>query len=125
MRAMPRVAGEAFNLGGGSANAVSLIQILHEIELLTGRAVRLRHGEWRPGDKRWLVSDASKARLHLQLDEHMPWREGLAEQAAWMGWDANASEGNRTRLAEGEGRTRVVKGKSGESAGDRGGRRSK
>src|SRR3546814_1262344 len=33
MRAMPRVAGEAFNLGGGSANAVSLIQILHEIEL--------------------------------------------------------------------------------------------
>src|SRR3546814_1627074 len=45
MRAMPRVAGEAFNLGGGSANAVSLIQILHEIELLTGRAVRLRHGE--------------------------------------------------------------------------------
>src|SRR3546814_6441785 len=82
---MPRVAGEAFNLGGGSANAVSLIQILHEIELLTGRAVRLRHGEWRPGDQRWFVSDASKARLHLQLDEPMPWREGLADLAAWMG----------------------------------------
>src|SRR3546814_11704402 len=62
MRAMPRVAGEAFNLGGGSANAVSLIQILHEIELLTGRAVRLRHGEWRPGDQRWFVSDRSEER---------------------------------------------------------------
>src|SRR3546814_9754773 len=95
MRAMPRVAGEAFNLGGGSANAVSLIQILHEIELLTGRAVRLRHGAWRPGDQRWLVSDASKARLHLQLADPMPWREGLADLGARKGWDGNVSAGHR------------------------------
>src|SRR3546814_21079810 len=69
MRAMPRVAGEAFNLGGGSANAVSLIQILHEMELLTGRAVRLRIGEWRPGARRGLVVVARKVDIHLYLQE--------------------------------------------------------
>lgn len=83
-RAMPEVAGEAFNLGGGPANSVSLIQLLCEIELLTGRTVHLRRGEWRPGDQRWYVSDITKARRLLHLGPPRKWREGLADLRAWL-----------------------------------------
>lgn len=83
-RAMADVSGQAFNLGGGPGNAVSLIQILCQIEMMTGRTVRLRHGEWRAGDQRWFVADARKARQALKLDEPTPWQQGLAEMAAWM-----------------------------------------
>jgi CDP-paratose 2-epimerase len=91
-RAMPAVSGQAFNLGGGPGNAVSLIQLLCEIELMTGRTVRLRHGEWRAGDQRWFVSDARKARAMLGLKEPVPWREGLADLAAWLGTSEGMTE---------------------------------
>ncbi|MBB4641903.1 NAD-dependent epimerase/dehydratase family protein [Rhizorhapis suberifaciens] len=83
-RAMPAVSGQAFNLGGGPDNAVSLIQILCQIELMTGRTIHLRHGQWRAGDQRWFVADARKARRTLGLGEPTPWQDGLADLAAWL-----------------------------------------
>lgn len=96
-KAMPAVAGQAFNLGGGPDNAVSLIQILCEIELMTGRTVHLRHGEWRAGDQRWFVANARKARRALALKEPTPWREGLADLAAWLGREEALAE-SRMRI---------------------------
>jgi CDP-paratose 2-epimerase len=78
------VSGRAYNLGGGPGNAVSLIQLIGQIEELTGRKVELCFADWRAGDQRYYVSDPSAARRDLGLGEPIEWRRGVAELAQWL-----------------------------------------
>jgi glycosyltransferase involved in cell wall biosynthesis len=73
-----QVSGRAFNLGGGPGNAVSLRQVLHEIERLSGRPLQLELSDWRPGDQRYYVSDTRRAHAELGLGDPRGWREGRA-----------------------------------------------
>jgi CDP-paratose 2-epimerase len=77
------LSGRSFNLGGGPANAVSLLQVLDELGRLLGRKVAHGFAPWRPGDQRWFVADAGAARAALDLPVPLGWREGLARLAAW------------------------------------------
>ncbi|MDO9712338.1 NAD-dependent epimerase/dehydratase family protein [Paracraurococcus lichenis] len=83
-RRIGTVSGTAFNLGGGPANAVSLRQVIQEIEVLLGRPVDLHYGPWRSGDQRYYVSDTRRARDRLGLAAPRPWREGLRALASWL-----------------------------------------
>jgi CDP-paratose 2-epimerase len=78
------VAGRAFNLGGGPANAVSLRRVIAFIGELTGRPVEARYAEWRAGDQRYYVSDTRPAARHLGLGPARPWREGVSALADWL-----------------------------------------
>jgi CDP-paratose 2-epimerase len=79
-----RVQGRAFNLGGGPANAISLLQLIDEIRAITGREVPLDFEDWRQGDQRWFVADTSAARSELNLRKFRGWREGVARLAEWL-----------------------------------------
>ena len=79
------VAGTAFNLGGGPANAVSLLRLIRQIETLVGRRIPLRHHAWRQGDQKYYVSDNSRIAAALALAPPLDWREGVAALVAWMG----------------------------------------
>jgi CDP-paratose 2-epimerase len=79
-----RVNGRAFNLGGGPANAISLLELIDEIRAITGREVPLEFEEWRQGDQRWFVADTSAARGELGLPTPRGWREGVARLAEWL-----------------------------------------
>ncbi|MHC2103542.1 SDR family NAD(P)-dependent oxidoreductase [Methylobacterium sp. CM6246] len=93
------IAGQAFNLGGGPDNAVSLRQVLAHIETLVGRPVDHRFSEWRAGDQRYYVSDTRRAAAILGLPAPMPWRQGVADLAAWLTQerDGGATHGLRDR----------------------------
>jgi CDP-paratose 2-epimerase len=78
------VQGRAFNLGGGPANAISLLELVDEIGAITGRKPQLRFEDWRQGDQRWYVSDPTAAKQALGLSEPRPWREGVAALAEWL-----------------------------------------
>ena len=78
------VAGRAFNLGGGPANAISLRQLIAHIEEITGRRILVEYADWRAGDQRYYVSDASAARHQLALPEPRGWRSGVAALAEWL-----------------------------------------
>ncbi len=78
------VSGTAFNLGGGPANAVTLLQILAEISELTGRSADLRFSDWRPGDQRYFVADTRRASAALGLGPAVGWRDGLRRLAQWI-----------------------------------------
>ncbi|HTG38930.1 SDR family NAD(P)-dependent oxidoreductase [Sphingomonas sp.] len=71
------VSGQAFNLGGGPANAVSLRHVIEELGTVIGRDVPVEQADWRTGDQRWYVSDTRAARAALGLKDARPWREGL------------------------------------------------
>lgn len=59
MHKMAALSGKVFNIGGGSDNAVSLLELLQLIERMHQGGARVRFGDWRPGDQAYYVSDSS------------------------------------------------------------------
>jgi CDP-paratose 2-epimerase len=57
MDGIDRLRGRAFNIGGGPASTVSLLELVDMIELLEGRRPALRFEGWRVGDQQYYVSD--------------------------------------------------------------------
>ena len=78
------VCGQAFNLGGGPANAVSLLRLIRHIETLVGHRVKLRHHAWRQGDQRYFVADNRRIAAALDLPAPVHWVDGVGRLAAWM-----------------------------------------
>ena len=83
-RSIDRVAGRAFNLGGGPANAISLRQLLSYMGELTGREIDVSFADWRAGDQRYFVADTRAAEAALGLAGKVPWRAGVARLARWL-----------------------------------------
>ena len=81
---MDRIAGRAFNLGGGPGNAVSLRVLLAHIGRLIGREVAIHASDWRAGDQRYFVADTRAADAALGLSPKVAWRDGVADLARWL-----------------------------------------
>lgn len=54
---MPSIAGEAFNIGGGATNTVSLLELADLLGEIHGARPVLRFADWRVADQRYYVSD--------------------------------------------------------------------
>jgi CDP-paratose 2-epimerase len=80
----PRLAGWAFNIGGGPANSVSLREVVALTGALCDRPPSLTYGDWRPGDQRWYVSDTSAFRRAVGWSPQAAPREGLAALRDWL-----------------------------------------
>lgn len=76
--------GQAFNLGGGPHNSVSLLTVIEHLEGLIGAAARIEFAPWRAGDQRWYVSDIAHIRHVLALPHPTSWRDGLRLMAEWI-----------------------------------------
>jgi CDP-paratose 2-epimerase len=83
-RNIGRVAGRAFNLGGGPTNAVSLKRILRFIESKLGRPMNIEFADWRAGDQRYYVSDTRAVTRELELPAPKRWEQGVGELIAWI-----------------------------------------
>ena len=83
-RDIDRVAGRAFNLGGGPDNAVSLRTLVAHIGELTGRPVDVRYADWRAGDQRYFVANTRAIADALHLAPARNWRDGVAALAGWL-----------------------------------------
>jgi CDP-paratose 2-epimerase len=83
-RQIDRVAGRAFNLGGGPDNAVSLRTLMDHIGALLGTEPEVRFDTWRAGDQRYFVADTRAVQTALGLAAPMPWRTGVARLARWL-----------------------------------------
>ncbi|MCL4767274.1 MAG: SDR family NAD(P)-dependent oxidoreductase [Hyphomicrobiaceae bacterium] len=76
--------GNVFNLGGGPANAVSLLQVVSEVGMLVGRPLAVELADWRASDQRYYVSDIRRAERMLALPPPRGWRDGLRDLYRWM-----------------------------------------
>jgi CDP-paratose 2-epimerase len=83
-RAIDRVRGRVFNLGGGPANAVSLRVLLDHVSQLLGRELDIGFADWRPGDQRWFVADTRAIDAALGLPAKRGWRSGVERLADWL-----------------------------------------
>jgi CDP-paratose 2-epimerase len=78
------VSGQAFNLGGGPANAVTLLQVIGALERIFARRAAVEFFAWRPGDQKYFVSDTARVMSALGLPEPLGWQDGLRALAAWL-----------------------------------------
>lgn len=80
-KAVPR----AFNVGGGTANAMSLAQLTAWCDERFGRHVPAGSGEGRPYDIGWLVMDSGRVQAHMGWRPSSPLESILDEIAAQVG----------------------------------------
>jgi CDP-paratose 2-epimerase len=59
-RHIESLAGQMFNIGGGSANTLSLLELVTLITEIHGRRPTILFDNWRAGDQRFYVSDISR-----------------------------------------------------------------
>jgi CDP-paratose 2-epimerase len=83
--AIDRTAGQAYNIGGGPANTMSLLELLAHLEAHFGRRPQVSFDDWRPGDQLVYVSDVRKAERDFGWRPATGVREGLARLLAWLG----------------------------------------
>jgi CDP-paratose 2-epimerase len=84
--AVGRLKGQAFNIGGGVRNAVSLLEVLDMIGDLTGRAPKVAFGPRRIGDQSWYVSDTGRFERATGWTPEVPVAKGLEQLHAWLCW---------------------------------------
>jgi CDP-paratose 2-epimerase len=66
IRSPDKVAGQAFNVGGGPDQVLSLLDLIEILEHRLSRRIPVQWDDWRPGDQLIYVSDIRK--LHQTLD---------------------------------------------------------
>jgi CDP-paratose 2-epimerase len=78
------VSGQAFNIGGGTANTLSIIELLARIERLTGRKLRMSSDAWRVGDQRYYVSDTTRFQTATGWQARTGFGTGLSALCDWL-----------------------------------------
>ncbi len=95
---MTALSGQAFNIGGGPENTISLLELLEIITELQGRKPAIRFDSWRPGDQRYYVSDTAKFRAATGWSPRVNVSEGVRRLYGWL-LESRASE---AQAAKGE-----------------------
>ncbi|MDT3719869.1 GDP-mannose 4,6-dehydratase [Pseudomonas oryzihabitans] len=85
------VAGQAFNIGGGMANSLSLLELFQHLEQALRVKLPVQHGPVRHSDQKVFVADLTKARALLDWQPQVSTEAGLAAMLAWtQGLEAQA-----------------------------------
>ena len=85
IRAPDKIASEAFNVGGGPRQILSLIDLIEMLERKLDRKIPVKWDDWRPGDQQVYVSDIRK------LDNVLGWKPelgvtvGIGQLIDWVG----------------------------------------
>jgi len=80
-----RAAGQVFNVGGGTANTLSIwTETGPLLEKMMGRTIPIRRGDWRPGDQRICVMDTRKAQALLGWSPQVGTEEGAQKLYQWI-----------------------------------------
>ena len=95
---MSDLLGQAFNIGGGAENSISLLNLLALIRDMGGDAPDIRFEDWRPGDQRYYVSDTRKFGEVTGWTPTVSASNGIGRLGRWL--RENRSGSRRERLLE-------------------------
>jgi len=76
--------GQHYNIGGGPANTLSLIELIQLLQQQLGRKVEHRFADWRPGDQKIYVSDIRKAQRDFGWQPRTRVAQGLGAFLEWV-----------------------------------------
>jgi CDP-paratose 2-epimerase len=75
--------GEAFNIGGGLKNSMSLLELLLYLEKRLGVKLNYTHLPWRQSDQKFFVADNSKAERLLHWSPKTSKEQGIEDTIQW------------------------------------------
>jgi CDP-paratose 2-epimerase len=78
-----RVNGNAYNIGGGPTNTLSILELVGHLNRLLGKTISCNFAEWRPGDQKVYISNTAKAQDHLDWRPTVCPEEGLERLLHW------------------------------------------
>jgi len=78
-----RTAGQVYNIGGGIENSVSLLEVIDEIERVTGKRPCFSLQRPRPGDQLFYVTDFEKLSKHTGWQPRITVRDNIEMIVDW------------------------------------------
>ncbi|MCV0368139.1 MAG: GDP-mannose 4,6-dehydratase [Filomicrobium sp.] len=84
IQAPDRIAGQAFNVGGGPDHVLSLLDLIAMLERRLGKTIPLKWQDWRPGDQRAYVSDIRKLEAELGWKPEIGVEKGVTGLIDWV-----------------------------------------
>ena len=79
-----RCSGQAFNIGGGAQNTISLLELLKMIQKLDERMPHVEWSDWRVGDQRYYVSDTRRFERVAGWRPSVAPRDGVRRLREWL-----------------------------------------
>jgi len=76
--------GQAFNIGGGMENSLSLLELFEILERQFRIEMRYKKLPWRESDQKVFVADIKKAKMLLNLEPTINKRDGIQKMLGWV-----------------------------------------
>ncbi len=96
-----KVKGNAFNIGGGVNNTISLLELLEMMSSLSGKEPKITFSKWRTGDQKYYVSDISKYKEAVGWEPKVDVKSGIERLFNWL----SSYYGSETQIK----RNRIIK----------------
>lgn len=77
-------AGQVYNIGGGPANTISLLDLLAHLCDRMKKPIPVSYTDWRPGDQPVYVSDIRRAEADLGWKPAVGWQDGVDRLILWV-----------------------------------------
>ncbi len=90
------VGGEAYNIGGGPGNVLSLMELVQAIETLGGKKPQVLFADWRSEDQKYYVSDIGKFSVRTGWTPKVDMRDGIRKLWDWLDGFIALSNGKQT-----------------------------
>ncbi len=84
LKNIDRVKGQAYNIGGGPGNTISLIELMDTLQQKFGYQLILSHADTRPGDQPIFVADIRKAKRDLGWEPQIDVATGVQRLNDWL-----------------------------------------
>jgi len=84
LTAIDRTNGRAYNIGGGPANTLSLLELVDLLEGQLHHRLNCRFEDWRPGDQRVFVSDIRRAEADFGWAPQVSPMAGITRMIGWL-----------------------------------------
>ena len=79
-----KTAGQVYNVGGGPANQLSLLELIAYLEEFSGKKMSVKFADWRPGDQPVFVSNIAKSKRDFNWEPKTSLREGIHLLYNWV-----------------------------------------
>jgi len=104
------VKGEAFNIGGGPGNTVSLLELLEVIAGLRGEDCDVEFDDWRTADQRYYVSDTRRFSAATGWKQTVTVKQGVTRLFSWLQAQSRRTRFVASPVGRGEGISQAVNG---------------
>lgn len=98
---MDQISGNAFNMGGGAQNTISLLELLGMIGEISGSKPEALFDEWRPSDQRYYVSNFAKFGKATGWAPQNGTMEGVTKLYRWLEENAELPDKKKAKHKNG------------------------